>query len=262
MYTLSMLYDRSQSAISECVNELVEYLDERWEHLLGCDEDHLLHPDNLAVYAAAIHNRGAPLASIFAFIDCTIRRICHPTWFQRQAYNGHKKFHSLKYQALMLPNGIIGHLYGPMEGRRNDNFLLTESGLLDRLAMFAHQPDVDEDTPIEDQYFQTFGDPAYGEGPHIMSPFSGAGERTEEEKEWNAKMSAVRIEVEHGIGIVANLWPFLNAGWKMQLYSSPVGRYYRVGVLLANCLNCLRPNQVAQYFDCLPPELEDYLHDE
>jgi hypothetical protein len=83
MYTLSMLYDRSQSAISECVNELVEYLDERWEHLLGCDEDHLLHPDNLAVYAAAIHNRGAPLASIFAFIDCTIRRICHPTWFQR-----------------------------------------------------------------------------------------------------------------------------------------------------------------------------------
>ncbi|KAJ6600829.1 hypothetical protein B0H10DRAFT_1887659, partial [Mycena sp. CBHHK59/15] len=43
-------------------------------------------------------------------------------------------------------------------------------------------------------------------------------------------MSAVRIEVEHGFGIVANLWPFLNAGWKMQLYSSPVGRYYRVAL--------------------------------
>ena len=85
------------------------------------------------------------------------------------------------------------------------------------------------------------------------------GERTEE-KEWNARMSAVHIEVEHGFGIVANTWPFLNAGWKMGLYSSPVGRYYRVGVLLSNCINCLWPNQVAQYFECLPPELDEYLH--
>ncbi|KAJ7312700.1 hypothetical protein DFH08DRAFT_640274, partial [Mycena albidolilacea] len=102
MYMLAMLYDRSQASISECINELVEFLDEQWEHLLGCDSEHLLHPDNLKEYAEAIHRRGAPLTSIFAFIDCTIRRICHPTWFQRQAYNGHKKFHSLKFQALML----------------------------------------------------------------------------------------------------------------------------------------------------------------
>lgn len=160
-------------------------------------------------------------------------------WWQRQAYNGHKKFHALKFQALMLPNSIIGHLYRPFEGQRNDNFLLTESGLLDWLAQFAHQEDVDVDAPIEEHHFQIFGDPAYGVGPHILSPFSGAGEQTEEEKEWNAQMSAVHIEVEHGFGIVANLWPFLNAGWKMQLYSSPVGRYYRVGVLLANRINFL-----------------------
>ncbi|KAJ7347929.1 hypothetical protein DFH08DRAFT_618353, partial [Mycena albidolilacea] len=102
MYALVMLYDCSQSSIWECVNELVEFLDEHWEHLLGCDDQHLLHPDNLKEYADAIHRRGAPLTSIFAFIDCTIRRISHPTWFQRQAYNGHKKFHALKYQALML----------------------------------------------------------------------------------------------------------------------------------------------------------------
>ncbi|KAJ7134493.1 hypothetical protein C8R44DRAFT_572002, partial [Mycena epipterygia] len=102
MYTLSMLYDRAQSSISECINELVEYLDERWERLLGCDDEHLLHPQQLGRYAHAIRARGSPLTSIFGFIDCTIRRICHPTWFQRQAYNGHKKFHSLKFQAVML----------------------------------------------------------------------------------------------------------------------------------------------------------------
>jgi hypothetical protein len=160
----------------------------------------------------------------------------------------------------MLPNGIIGHLYGPHEGQQNDNFLLTESALLDRLAQFAFPEDVDENTPIEESTFQIFGDPAYGVGPHIVSPFSGMGEQTTEELEWNAEMSAVRIEVEHGFGIVSNTWPFLNSGWKMRLYVSPVGRYYRIGVLLTNCLNCFRPNQVAQYFDCLPPLLEDYLH--
>ena len=260
MYSLAMLYDRAQSAISECINELVEFLDNRWEHLLQCEDQHLLHPLRLSEYAQAIHERGAPLNSIFAFIDCTIRRICHPSWHQRVAYNGHKKIHALKFQALMLPNGIIGHLYGPFEGRRNDNFLLTDSGLLDRLSQFAFRADIAEGAPMEERNFHIFGDPAYGVGPHIMSPFSGLGERTVEEQEWNSEMSAVRIEVEHGFGIVSNTWPFLNAGWKMRLYSSPVGRYYRVGVLLTNGLNCLRPNQVAQYFDCPPPMLADYLH--
>ena len=259
MYSLSMLYDRTQSLISEVVNDLIIYLDEVWEHLLDCDQDHLLRPSELARYANAIHQRGAPIKTVFGFIDCTIWRIAHPTWFQRQAYNGHKKFHALEFQALMLPNGIIGHLYGPSEGCRNNNLLLMESGLLECLAHFAHPEDL-ADAPYEERTYQMFRDPAYGVGPHIISPFAGMGDRTEEEKAWNAEMSAVRIEVEHGFGIVANTWPFLNAGWKMQLYSSPVGRYYWVGVLLTNCINCLWPNQVSQYFDCHPPKLNEYLH--
>ncbi|KNZ76743.1 hypothetical protein J132_08815 [Termitomyces sp. J132] len=140
----------------------------------------------------------------------------------------------------MLPNGIIGHLFGPFEGRWNDNFLLTESGLLDQLAQFAFLENLDENAPQEECTFQIFGGPAYGVGPHIMSPFSGVG--------W------------HNADGVANTWWFLNAKWKMWLYSSPVGRYHWIGVLLTNSLNCLQPNQVAQYFDCLPLGLEEYLH--
>ena len=90
----------------------------------------------------------------------------------------------------MLPNGIIGHLYGPFEGHQNDNFLLTESGLLQRLAHFAHLEDLAADVPYEEQTYQMFGDPAYGVGPHIISPFAGMGDCTEEEKAWNTKMSA------------------------------------------------------------------------
>jgi len=72
MYQLSMQYDRSQSSISECVNKLVEFLDEEWEHLLGRDEGHLLRPFELAQHADAIHHWGAPLKSVAGFINCTI----------------------------------------------------------------------------------------------------------------------------------------------------------------------------------------------
>ena len=109
-------------------------------------------------------------------------------------------------------------------------------------------------------FFQIFGDPAYGVSNQILSPYAGAGERTEEELEWNAAMATVRIEVEHGFGIVANTWQFLNAGWKMQVYRSPCGRYYRAGVLFTNVINCMQYNQVAQYFDCEPPTLFEYFH--
>lgn len=256
-----MIYNRSQSAISEIVNWVVTWVDESWSHLLGFDHEHLLSPQNLAKYAAAIHRVGAPLDSIWGFIDCTIRRVARPSKHQRAAYSGHKRFHALKFQAVMLPNGMFGHLFGPEEGRQNDNHLLAKSGLLDACAEHAVHPGTDTNSPAEQRFFQVFGDPAYGVSDQIISPYAGVGERTDEEKDWNAEMAAVRIEVEHGFGIVANTWPFLNAGWKMHVYRSPVGRYYRAGVLFTNALNSMRYNQVAQYFDCKPPELFEYFHD-
>ncbi|KAF7326333.1 DDE Tnp4 domain-containing protein [Mycena kentingensis (nom. inval.)] len=260
-FELSMQFDRSQSAISKVVNALVQYLDERWAHLLDFDTDGVLAPQRMQEYADAVHGAGAPLDSVWAFLDCTIRHICRPFLHQRVAYNGYKKIHALKYQALNLPNGLIGHLYGPMEGRRNDNALLAESDLLGKCELHARKPNTDNNTPPAARYFQVFGDPAYGVSPLILSPFAGPGERTRAELAWNECMAAVRIEVEHGFAGVLAKWPFLNAWWKHRIYSSPIGRYYRVGALLTNALNCLRPNQTSQFFQCQPPPLEEYFHD-
>jgi hypothetical protein len=259
-YQLAMMYNRSQSSISEIVNWTVVYVDEQWSHLLDFDHTHLLSPHQLETYAKAIHQAGAPLNSVWGFIDCTIRRIARPSTWQRVAYSGQKKYHALKFQAIMLPNGMFGHLFGPEPGRRNDAHLLNKSGLLNTCMEHAVRDGTDENTPVNERFLQVFGDPAYGISNQIVSPFAGAGERTEEEMEWNAEMASVRIEVEHGFGIVLNTWPFLNTGWKMQIYSSPVGRYYRAGVLFTNALNCFHYNQVAQYFQCQPPELRDYFH--
>ncbi|KAI0364095.1 hypothetical protein BV20DRAFT_1039587 [Pilatotrama ljubarskyi] len=181
-HDLFVKYLRLQSAISELVNELTFYLDSKWSHLLA-------------------FNSSAPLRTIWGFIDCTICAICHPSLWQCQAYNGHKKFHAIKFHAVMLANGLFGHLYGP-------------SRLLDWAQDHALQPS--GDGPMEERYLK---------------------------QEWNAEMVSIRIEVEHRFGIV---------------YNSPVALYYHVGILLTNVINYIRPNQVAQYFSCLPPTLEDY----
>jgi nuclease HARBI1 len=135
--------------------------------------------------------------------------MCRPSQWQRQAYSGHKKYHCLKFQALSLPNGLFGHLFGPLEGRRNDSYVADESGIFEKARQFALREGTDENTPIGDRYYQIFGDPAYGVSPVLMSPFTG--EKTEAEQLWNNKMSSVRISVEHSFGCVLKSWPFLRA---------------------------------------------------
>jgi len=62
----------------------------------------------------AISNKGAALQNCFGFIDGTIRPICRPSQEQRIMFNGHKRVHSLKFQSVAVPNGLIANLFGPV----------------------------------------------------------------------------------------------------------------------------------------------------
>jgi hypothetical protein len=256
-YDLAMRYDRSQSSISQVVNGLAIWIDEEWQHLLDFDYEHLLSRENLARYAKALQRAGVPQVLIWAFIDCTIRQMCKPSFWQHQAYNGHKKFHALKFQALSLPNSIVAHLFGPEEGQRNDNYLAWKSGIWEKCRQHAIRIGADENTPIGEHYYHVFRDPTYGLSPALLSPFTSP---SVEQREWNGLMSSVCISVEHTFGIVQQTWPFLNAHWKLKVFRSPIGTYYHVGILLTNAINCFRPNQTAQRYDCAPPSVFNYFH--
>ena len=41
------------------------------------------------------------------------RPICRPGQNQRSVYNGYKRVHNIKFQSVVLPNGLIGNLAGP-----------------------------------------------------------------------------------------------------------------------------------------------------
>lgn len=130
--SFSVFFGWSQSSISECINWTLDFIDRRWGLLLQDFDSGLLPEFRISTFTSVIHEKGAPLDSCWGFLDCTLRPICRTTVYQRQAYNCHKKQYTLKYSASMCHDGIIYHLYGPEEGRRNDNHLLDSSGLLDR----------------------------------------------------------------------------------------------------------------------------------
>ena len=139
-------------------------------------------------------------------------------------------------QSVETPNGLIANMFGPLEGRRHDAFMLGVSGLSDQLRNF--------DQPNGEPYV-TYGDPPYGLSRNILAPFRGAS-ITPQQQEFNKAMSRVRISV-------------LDFKKNNKVLLQPVGKYYLVASLLINCHTCLYGSLTSTYFDVSPPSLETYL---
>lgn len=112
---LCVMYHCSQSAISELVIWVVTYLDEHWKHLLDCDVHGLVSHEKLQEYDIAIEQQGVSINTVIGWPDCIKFYVCHPRFYQHMAYNRHDHIHCLKFQAIVLSNGMVANLYGPME---------------------------------------------------------------------------------------------------------------------------------------------------
>ena len=142
------------SALSEVFWEVVQKSNTSKRHLICGLRSELLQ-ERAAMYADAIHSSGAPLDSCVGFIDGTKIKICRPggaSSLQRACYSGHKRMHSLVYQTITTPDGLIFSLYGPQEGRRHDLTLFRQSNI--ELAR-------EEALVIDGRQFYIFGDAAY-----------------------------------------------------------------------------------------------------
>ena len=60
--------------------------------------------------------------------------ICRPQHGQEQCYSGHNRQIVLKFQAIMVPCGLIANLHGLVEGRRYDAYMLQDSKILPQLT--------------------------------------------------------------------------------------------------------------------------------
>ena len=79
-----------------------------------------LQPPYLQKYADAVAGKGSPLYNCFDFVAGTIACICIPVLNERVVYSHDTRIHVVKFQAVVLPKGLIINLEGQWEGRRHD----------------------------------------------------------------------------------------------------------------------------------------------
>ena len=91
-------------------------------------------------------------------------------------------------------------MFGPIEGRRHDAFMLGVSGLTNKLSRFQ--------TPTGEPCI-LYGDPAYGLARNIIGPFRGA-HIADDEQPLNTEMSKVRTCVEWGFGKICLNFAYLD----------------------------------------------------
>ena len=186
-------------------------------------------------------------------MDGTVRPICRSVEIQHIVYNGHKRLYALKFQSLALPNGLIGNLFGPVEGRRHDAGMLKDSGLLNILERVAYGP--------AGNVLCLYGDPAYPLRPHLMALYSvrEVVMFTPNMQAFTEAMSTARVSVEWLFGDVLNSFKFLDFKNNLKLGFSAVGKYYIVAALFQNTLTCLYGNNTSTFFQLSPPTVHNYL---
>ena len=104
-YTDMMRFGRNLTELCLIFNHVLPFVYQTREHHLNSWTQPFLYPPALEQYAQSIHVRGASLQNCLGFAE---------------VYNGQKRIHSLKFQNVVLPNGLIANLNGPYEGQRHD----------------------------------------------------------------------------------------------------------------------------------------------
>lgn len=230
-------------------NEMVYFIDHQWSHLIDAFDKPWLNEASLRAYADAVHELGCPLNNCCGFVDGTLIQSCRPEYDQRELYNGKNRVHGLKYQAVVMPNGLVAHFYGPMSGRRHDATLLRESQILQKIRNMRST----DGLPLV-----LYGDKAYALDQNLITPYRGV-DLTVEQREFNYSMNKGRIAVEWTFGKVSSLFAFVKFAPNQKLYLQPIGSYYKVATIITNCHSCCYESQTSKHFGLVAPSLEEYL---
>ncbi|GAV09608.1 hypothetical protein RvY_19113 [Ramazzottius varieornatus] len=236
-------------ALSRMFNYGIHYIHDQFAHLLDTLDHPWLDKNKLRECAQVIQEKGAPYDKCTGFIDGTVCAVARPSRLQRHLYNGHKRKHGLKYQAVGLPNGLIVHLAGPIVGKRHDWRMYQESNLIDQLKRKREDAD---------WKFYIYGDHGYTSTRELIAPFRSVTNQAE--ADLNYVMSKLRVSVEWMFGKCCVLWAFLDFPRNQKVLLQPVGLYFRVAVLLTNAHTCLYESQTGQYFGLSAPTLEEYFY--
>lgn len=176
-------------------------------------------------------------SEIIGFLDATYFFFCQPDnqLLQQSVYTGYKKQFGVKFQVAVLPNGMKLHVHYAESARRHDSFILSQSNLLENLAV------VQEHSPIK---YRLHGDPAYGASPPFLS--SGG-------------LGPVRVLIEQDFGEDKELFKYVTYKRAMQLGCEQVVKIFFVSFLLHDIYIIFNGSKVATSCNVVPPSCEDYV---
>ena len=174
----------------------------------------------------AICRSDTALENCWGFIDGTMRSVGRPGENQRAIYNEHKRVHSVKFQSVALPNGLVSHLYGPVEGKRNDSGMLTLSGLLQDLQRFSI-------SPVTGLPMCVYGDRGYPVRAHLQGHYKGEV-LTIHQREFNKSMNSAHVSFEWVFNDIFNCFQFFDFKKNLKVGLSAVGKMYIVCFLMQN----------------------------
>ncbi len=246
LFDLAPYFGWSVPDCSLIFNNMLADVTHRFAHLLNDISqpwmDHELYTEKVA-------DKGAPVRNIWGFIDGTLQHVCRPGADQREFFSGHKRKHGLKFQHIMLPNGIVCHSYGPFPGRRHDALLYGVSGVDAQLSQIRSR---------NGEQLAIYGDQAYPLHPWLLTPYP-CDNLSVQQQHFNTSMSPLRTAVEWGFAKLTMYFAFVNFYANLKMHLQPIGHYFQTATLLANCHTCCYGSEVATYFDLPPPPLELYL---
>ncbi|XP_028416835.1 uncharacterized protein LOC114541044 [Dendronephthya gigantea] len=159
------IFGRPKEELSIISNAVLDFIYTEHKHLLNTFLAPWMNQEHLFSYCEATHERDGALDNCWGFIDGTVRPICRPENNQRHVFNGHKRTHALKYQSVVVPSGLIVHMFGPMEGKRHDARIFVESGLYQQLEAYSFD--------ATGKPLCIYGDGAYPVTQHVQGPFKG-----------------------------------------------------------------------------------------
>lgn len=246
------LFRKHSPQLSEIFWEGIEDFVGVWKGLVTSPIGYRYTAEKASTLATCVAEKVSALENCIGFIDGTVIEIARPddAALQNICYNGHKRKHALKFQAVTTVDGMFYHMFGPVEGRRHDWTLYARSELDEQL---------EDVMVVDDVQYCIYGDSGYNERAFLEIPFQGSS-LTENQAAFNKAMSAARITVEWMFKEVKTYWTMVDFPRKMRVLQAPVGSLYVAAVLLSNIRNCFYRNETSIYFNCKPPTLEEYLN--
>jgi hypothetical protein len=263
------IFGYANDKVKKMFNIFLNFICNEWDYLLF-DMMSYWKPQ-LSLFASKIREKCIKLGcyfdttfKVFGFIDNTMNAMCRPGGgptrdginaprndpiIQRSFYNGWKKCHGLKYQTVDIPNGMIFNAFGPVSCRHNDTFTLGESKIVEKIAKLF--------TPGEPNFY-IYGDSAYPYDTHLRSrhPEENPSRRNSME---NGVLSSCREVIEWDYGECMRLWKMCDYRKVLKMRCMPVDKMFICAMILRNLHICLNGCNASLYFECLPPNLSNYL---